>query len=76
MTWQQRGEYIFEHIFENSTHTAILIMIEGQFQILQRFSSSKQVLKTVESCFAALNHYENGSTVFISFLTFNNLFNF
>jgi hypothetical protein len=35
-------------------------IIEGQFQAFQRFSSSKLVLKTVESCFVALN-YGNGS---------------
>ncbi len=34
----------------------------GQFQVFQRFSSSKLVLKTVESCFVALNYYGNGST--------------
>jgi hypothetical protein len=42
--------------------TAILIIMEGQFQAFQRFASSKLVLKTVESCFAALNYYENGSS--------------
>ncbi len=41
--------------------TAIPIIIEGQFQVFQRFSSSKLVLKAVESCFAALNYYGNGS---------------
>jgi hypothetical protein len=41
--------------------TAILIIIEGQLQVFQRFSSSKLVLKAVESCFVALNYYENGS---------------
>jgi hypothetical protein len=41
--------------------TAIPIIIEGQFQAFQRFSSSKLVLKTVESCFVALNYYGNGS---------------
>jgi hypothetical protein len=44
------------------TVTAIPIIIEGRFQGFQRFSSSKLVLKTVESCFAALNYYGNGST--------------
>jgi hypothetical protein len=34
--------------------TAILIIIEGQFQAFQRLSISKLVLQTVESCFAAL----------------------
>ncbi len=42
--------------------TAILIIFEGQFQAFQRFPSTKLVLKTVESRFAALNYYENGST--------------
>jgi hypothetical protein len=46
---------------QNKIHTAILIIIKGQFQVFQRFSSSKLVLKTVESRFAALNYYENGS---------------
>jgi hypothetical protein len=41
--------------------TAIPIMIEGRFQVFQRFSSSKLVLKTVKSCFAALNYYGNSS---------------
>jgi hypothetical protein len=35
--------------------TAILMTIEGRFQAFQGFSSSKLVLKTVESCFAALD---------------------
>ncbi len=43
--------------------TAIPIIIEGQFQVFQRFSSSKLVLKPVESCFAALDYYGNGSNV-------------
>jgi hypothetical protein len=43
-------------------HTAIPIIIEGQFQVFQRFSRSKMVLKAVESCFVALNYYGNGST--------------
>ncbi len=42
-------------------YTAIPIIIEGQFQGFQRFSSSKLVLQTVESCFAALNYSGNGS---------------
>ena len=40
---------------------AVLIIIESQFPAFQRFSSSKLVLRTVESCFVALNDYENGS---------------
>jgi hypothetical protein len=46
-------------------HIAIPIIIEGQFQVFQRFSSSKLVLRTVESRFTALNYYENGSTLSI-----------
>ncbi len=42
--------------------TAIPIIIEGRFQVFQWFSSSKLVLKTVESCFMAFNYYGNGST--------------
>ncbi len=37
------------------------IIIEGQFQVFQRVFSSQVVLETVESCFVALNYYENGS---------------
>jgi hypothetical protein len=44
-------------------YTAILIIIEGRFQMFQRFSGSKLVLKTVESRFAALKYYENGSEI-------------
>jgi hypothetical protein len=39
---------------------ALLIIFEGQFQIFQRHSSSKLVLKTVESCLTILTYYENG----------------
>ncbi len=46
-----------------STNTAILIMIEDQFQIFRRFSSSKVVLKAVASCFVTLNYHENGSLI-------------
>ena len=42
--------------------TALLIIIEGQFQAFQRFSSSKLALKAVVSCFVALDYYENGSS--------------
>jgi hypothetical protein len=38
-------------------YTAIPIIIEGPFQVFQRFSGSKLVLKTVESCSMALNYY-------------------
>ena len=44
-------------------HTAILIIIEVQFQVIHRFSSGKLVLTAVENCFVAFNYYENGSTV-------------
>ncbi len=43
--------------------TAILVVFEGRFCIFQRFPSSKLALKTVESRFAALICYENGSSV-------------
>ncbi len=46
--------------------TAIPIIIEGRFQNFQRFSSGNLVLITVESCFVALNHYGNGSTMYRS----------
>ena len=42
-------------------YTAIPIIFEGQFQVFQRFSSSKLVLKAVESCFVALNYCGNGN---------------
>jgi hypothetical protein len=42
------------------TQTAILIITEGQFDVFQRFSGSKLVLKTDESRFAALKNYKNG----------------
>ncbi len=51
--------------------TAIPIIIEGLFQAFQRFSSSKLVLKTVESCFVALNYYGNGSTYVHSLCVLN-----
>ncbi len=51
------------HYTHSLCHTAIPIIIEGQFQVFQRFSSSKLVLKTVESCFVAHNYYGNGSRV-------------
>ncbi len=35
--------------------------IEGKFQVFQRFPVSKLWLKSVESCFVALNYHENGS---------------
>ena len=44
------------------TSTTILVVIEGQFQVSQRFSSSKLVPKAVESCFVTPDYYENGST--------------
>jgi hypothetical protein len=53
--------YACNHI-STSVGTAILIIIEGRFQVFQRFPSSKLELKTVESCFVALNYYGNGSS--------------
>ncbi len=68
MDWNQVWGSSFEDAVEHHSDdweqgcTAIPIIIEGRFQVFQRFSSSKLVLKTVESCFAALNYYGNGST--------------
>jgi hypothetical protein len=44
-----------------TTTITILTIFECQFQVFQRFSSSKLVLKTVESCFATLKYYGNGN---------------
>jgi hypothetical protein len=53
-----------------SESTAILIKIEGRFHAFQRFSSSKLVLKAVESCFMALTYYGNDSIdVFICYIS-------
>ena len=41
-----------------SVRIAILTIIEGQFQVFQRFPSSKLELEAVESCFGALSYYE------------------
>ncbi len=59
-TWEACAHHTHTH----TNPTAILIIIEGQFQIFQRLSSSKLVLKTVESCFTVLNYYENGSMTY------------
>ncbi len=53
--------YVCMYICVCISPTAILIIIEGQFQVFQRFFRRKLVLRTVESCLVALNHYENGS---------------
>jgi hypothetical protein len=53
--------------------TAIPIIIEGQFQVFQRFSKSKLVLKAVESCFVALNYYGNGSMYVCKYVQENNV---
>ncbi len=50
-------------MFHNFNRAAFRIIIEGRIEFFQRFSSSKLVLKTVESRFAALNYYENGSSI-------------
>ncbi len=44
------------------TSTAILIIMEGRFEVFQRFSGSKLALQNVMSRFATLNYHENGST--------------
>ena len=59
---QTQAARIPESKTETHKATAFLIILEGQFQVFQRFSSSKLVLETVESCFMALNYHENGST--------------
>ena len=53
------------HVLNNvdTEATAILIMIEGQFQVFQRFSSSKLLLTTVKRHFVTLTYYENGSII-------------
>ncbi len=43
--------------------SGILIMIELHFQGFQTFSSGQLVLKTIESRFANLDYYENGSSM-------------
>jgi hypothetical protein len=59
--------FMFVLLASHTVCTAIPIIIEGRFQVFQRFSSSKLVLKTVESCFMALNCYGNGSmSVFVA----------
>jgi hypothetical protein len=40
--------------------TAFLMIFEGQFQVFQRFSSSRLVLKTVRSRFTAIKYYAIG----------------
>ncbi len=55
--------------YENGS-TLILIIIEGQLQVCARFYSSNLVLKTVQNRFTALNNYENGSTVIVSFFIY------
>jgi hypothetical protein len=44
------------------TSAGVFKIIEGQFPDFQRFSSSKLVLKTVETPFPALNYFEDAST--------------
>ncbi len=53
--------YVCVYVCIKHWNNAIPIIIEGQFQAFQRFSSSKLALAAVESCFRALNYYENGS---------------
>ncbi len=49
------------------SRTGIFKIIESQFPAFQRFSSSKLVLKTVESRFSALRYFENLSNACSSF---------
>jgi hypothetical protein len=49
-------------------YTAILIIFGDRFQVFDRFSGSKLLLKTVGSRFAALNYYENGSILLVLWL--------
>ena len=51
----------------SASSTALPIITEDRFQVFQRNPSSKLVLKAVESRFAALNYYENGSTLGTAF---------
>jgi hypothetical protein len=52
--------YVYTHMCVCSHN--ILMIFQGQSQIFQRFSSSKMVLKTVKSRFAALKYYEISRT--------------
>jgi hypothetical protein len=65
MCWLKEYSYITcKHVFAcrgPAGIAAIPIIIEGQLQVFQQFSSSKLVLKTVESCYVALNYFGNGS---------------
>jgi hypothetical protein len=52
-----------DHIgIQMNLHTAIPIPTEGRFQVFQRLSGSKLVLRTLKKRYAALNYHENGST--------------
>ena len=44
-------------------HTTLIIIFDSQFQLFERFSSSRSLLKTVESCFETLNYAANWSTI-------------
>jgi hypothetical protein len=50
--------------FQNAfyfVYAGIFKIFQGPFPAFQRFSSSKLVLKIVESCFPALNYFGNAS---------------
>jgi hypothetical protein len=49
------------HITTNNTYCHSHDKWGVSYRFFQRFYSSKLVLKTVESCFVALNYYENGN---------------
>ncbi len=60
--------YVYVHVYVALNYfangrTAILIIIEGQFQIFQRFSSTKLVLRAVKTCYVALNCFAYGRTM-------------
>ncbi len=50
-------------VLRPSIHTAILIIVEGQFQVFQLFPISKLGLKPVERCFIAFNYYGIGARI-------------
>ncbi len=61
-TYMESHAYAYISSTGEFGHTTLLIIIEGQFEVFQRFPSSKLVLKTFKSYFMALDYYMNGST--------------
>ncbi len=68
----RRFACIFVRILYLDACTSILIIIEGQFEAFQLFSSGKLVSKTVESCFDTLNWYMRMTMTSGRFHVFNN----